>query len=140
MNVKVEELMSTQVVTAEPHHTAGHIRGLLERNHIQAVPIVDTEGSPLGIVSLADLTSDVRERSPASQFLTEKVYTVARYDDVHIAARVMRNHHIHRVVVTDAKRVVGILSSFDLLKLVEEHRFVMKAAPTPAKRGAGGRV
>ena len=140
MNIKVEDLMSSQVVTAEPHHTAGHIRGLMERNRIQAVPIVDTEGGPVGIVSLTDLTGDVSESSPASSFLTEKVYTVARYDDVHIAARVMRNHRIHRVVVTDEQRVVGILSSFDLLRLVEEHRFVMKGAPTPSKRRGAGRA
>ena len=46
----------------------------------------------------------------------------------------MRNHKIHRVVVTHEKQVVGILSAFDLLKLVEGHRFVAKTAPTSSKR------
>jgi signal-transduction protein with cAMP-binding, CBS, and nucleotidyltransferase domain len=66
--------------------------------------------------------------------MTEKVYTVPRYDDVSSAARVMRNHKIHHVVVTHEQQVVGILSSFDLLKLVEDHRFVPKNAPTGSKR------
>ena len=44
----------------------------------------------------------------------------------------MRNHRIHHVVVTHEKKVVGILSAFDLLKLVEDHRFVMKSAPQAA--------
>ena len=41
--------------------------------------------------------------------------------------------HAGRVVVTDERKVVGILSAFDLLKLVEDHRFQMKQAPTPGK-------
>jgi len=53
---------------------------------------------------------------------------------VSIAARVMRNHGIHRVVVTHEKKVVGMLSAFDLLKLVEDHRYVAKNAPTRSKR------
>ena len=72
--------------------------------------------------------------------MTEKVYTVPKYDDVSTAARVMRNHHIHRVVVTHEQAVVGVLSSFDLLKLVEGHRFVAKNAPTPSKRKGSKRA
>ncbi len=67
--------------------------------------------------------------------MTQKVYTVPQYADPSLAARIMRKHKIHHVVVTHEKKVVGIISSFDLLKLVEEHRFVMKNAPdTPKSR------
>ena len=69
-----------------------------------------------------------------SRIVDPKVYTVPRYDGVHIAARIMRNHKIHHLVVTEEKKIVGILSSFDLLKLVEEHRFTMKNAPAESKR------
>ncbi len=134
MGFQVKELMAEQVVTAEPHQTVGHIRTLLERNHIHAVPVVDGDGQPVGIVSLTDLVADVKDGSPVSQLMTEKVYTVPLYEDVSIAARVMRNHRIHRVVVTHENRVVGVLSAFDLLELIEGHRFVMKNPPTPSKR------
>ena len=46
----------------------------------------------------------------------------------------MRNHRIHHAVVTDETKVVGVLSSFGLLKLVEEHRWVPKNPPTPKKQ------
>ena len=55
------------------------------------------------------------------------------YNDVSAAARVMRKHRIHHVVVTHEKSVVGIISSLDLLKLVEGHRFTAKKAPAPRK-------
>jgi len=65
---------------------------------------------------------------------------VTKYDDVSTAARVMRNHKIHRVVVTHEQKVVGVISAFDLLKLVEDHRFVAKNAPTPSKRRGSKRA
>ena len=66
--------------------------------------------------------------------MSEPVFTVPRYGQPHLAARIMRNHHIHHVVVTEGKKVVGIVSAYDLLRLVEEHRYVEKGAPTPPKR------
>jgi signal-transduction protein with cAMP-binding, CBS, and nucleotidyltransferase domain len=47
----------------------------------------------------------------------------------------MRNHHIHHLVVTHENEIVGVLSSFDLLQLVEDHRFAIKNPPTSSKRG-----
>lgn len=134
MNVKVHELMAGSVVTTQPHATVEHVRGMLERNKIGAIPVVDSEGQPVGIISATDLAADLKPGSPISSLMTEKVYSVPQYDDVSIAARVMRNHRIHRVVVTHEQKVVGMLSAFDLLGLVEGHRFVAKNAPTASKR------
>ncbi len=134
MNVKVNELMAESVVTTQPHATVEHVRGMLERNKIGAIPVVDTDGEPVGIVSATDLAAELKPGSPIKTIMTEKVYSVPQYDDVSIAARVMRNHKIHRVVVTHEQKVVGMLSAFDLLKLVEGHRFVAKNAPTASTR------
>jgi CBS domain-containing protein len=137
MSVKVEELMTKSVITAQPHHSVEHVRNMLENNSISAVPVVDSNGHPIGIVSSTDLVQDLKPGAPISQIMTEKVYTVPQYDDTSVAARVMRNHNIHRVVVTHEQSVVGMLSAFDLLKLVESHRYVAKNAPTPSKRKGG---
>lgn len=134
MNVKVAELMSSFVVTTEPHKSINHVRDMIGKSNVSAIPVVNTDGEPVGIVSSTDLISELDGGSPVSSVMTEKVYTVPKYEDVSIAARIMRNHRIHRVVVTHEKKVVGILSAFDLLKLVEEHRYVAKNPPTTSKR------
>ena len=139
MSVKVEELMTKSVITAQPHQSVEHVRNMLERNSISSVPVVDSDGHPIGVVSSTDLVQELKPAAPISQIMTEKVYTVPQYDDTSIAARVMRNHKIHHVVVTHEQKVVGILSAFDLLKLVESHRYVAKNAPTPSKRKGGKR-
>jgi len=139
MSIKVEELMTRSVITAQPHQSVEHVRSMLEKNSISAVPVVDSDGHPIGVVSSTDLVQELKPGSPISQVMTEKVYTVPQYDDTSIAARVMRNHKIHRVVVTHEKQVVGMLSAFDLLELVESHRYVAKNAPTPSKHKGGKR-
>ena len=139
MNTKVAELMSNSVVTAEPHHSVEHVRNLMTRNSISSVPVVNGDGEPVGIVSATDLAHDLKAGSHISAIMTEKVYVVPKYEDVSIAARVMRNHKIHHVVVTHEKEVVGVLSAFDLLKLVEGHRYVAKNPPTKSSRKGGKR-
>jgi len=134
MNVKVHELMSESVVTTEPHVSVDRVRRILQRNKIGAVPVVDSDGQPIGIVSATDLVPSLKADAAVSTIMTEKVYTVPKYDDVSVAARIMRNHGIHRVVVTHEQKVVGVLSAFDLLRLVEEHRFVAKNPPTGSRR------
>src|SRR3712207_3908588 len=79
--------------------------------------------------------SEPQGSTPIGGVMTSEVYTIPQYNDIHHTARLMRNHKIHHVV-TQEKKVVGVLSSFDLLKLVEQHRFVMKAGPTPSRREA----
>ena len=134
MNVKVHDLMTESVVTAQPHMSVEHVRGMLDNNKIGSVPVVDTDGKPVGVVSATDLAHDLKGGTPVSKLMTEKVYTVPKYDDVSIAARVMRNHKIHHVVVTHEQAVVGVLSAFDLLELVEDHRYIAKNPPTPSTR------
>ncbi len=134
MNVKVHELMTKDVVTTEPHASIERVRRILQRNQVGAVPVVDTEGRPVGIVSSRDLAADLSPESPVSKVMTEKVFSVAQYDDVSIAARVMRKHKIHRVVVTHEQKVAGVVSAFDLLALVEGRRFVAKNPPSKGRR------
>ena len=140
MNVKVHDLMTASVVTAQPHQSVQHVRDMLENNHIGLAPVVDTEGHPVGVISVTDLAHDLKAGSPIKSIMTEKVYTVPQYDDVSIAARIMRNHKIHHVIVTHEQKVVGVISSFDMLKLVEDHRYVAKNAPTPSKRKGSKRT
>ena len=100
MNVRVHELMTETVLTTEPHANVEHVRRIMERNKIGAIPVVDSEGQPVGIVSISDMVPELKPGSPVSKVMTDKVYTVPQYDDVSTAARVMRNQRIHRVVVT----------------------------------------
>jgi CBS domain-containing protein len=126
--------MTESVVTTNRNASIDEVRRLMEEHGVGAIQVVDQAGQPVGIISSNDRLRDVDPGSPVGMVMTDGVYTVPKYDDVSIAARVMRNHKIHRVIVTHEKKVVGVLSSFDLLKLVEGHRFVAKDPPTESRR------
>jgi signal-transduction protein with cAMP-binding, CBS, and nucleotidyltransferase domain len=139
VNVTIDELMQHPVMAATPHQSVGHVRKVMSDHTVSAMPVVDSDGRPVGIVTATDMLEDHKDATPISKVMASPVYTVARYDGPHIAARVMRNHHLHHVVVTEAKEIVGMLSSFDLLRLVEDHRFVAKQGPTASKKRVGRR-
>ena len=133
MSLKIDDIMVKDVITAQPHHTVDHVRGLMRRNRILAVPVIGPDDDPVGIVTSSDLLQDLNGATPISQLMTERVYKVPAYNDVSIAARMMRQHRIHHVVVTHEKKIVGIVSSFDLLQLVEKHKFEAKGTSVPRK-------
>jgi CBS domain-containing protein len=134
MNVKVEDLMVKSVVTTLPHKSIGHVQSIMAKNNIKSVPVVDGENHIKGIVTSTDLLEDLNEASPVSTVMQIKVFTIPPYSDVTIAARMMRNHGINHLVVSDEQKIVGVLSAHDLLALVEDHRFVMKNPPTPSRK------
>lgn len=134
MTVKIADLMAKRVVTSTPHQSVGHVRDMMIRNRIQSIPIVGPDKEPIGIVTSTDLARRVKDTSPISRIMTRDIVVVPAYNDVSVAARVMRKHKIHHVIVTHEKQVVGLISSFDLLKLLDGKRFVMSNAPTPGRK------
>jgi predicted transcriptional regulator len=61
----------------------------------------------------------VEERAVAVRdVMTPVVHQVPASASVAEAARIMVDHHIHRLVVTQGKEPVGIISSMDLLRVI----------------------
>lgn len=119
--------MSHSVLTTVPHKSIEHVRQMMSRNNIQSVPVVNTDNEPIGIVTTSDLMEgNLKEGTPISKVMTESVRTIQKYAGIQDAAHLMIKHKIHHLVVTHEKEVVGVISSFDLLKLVEGKRFVGK--------------
>jgi CBS domain-containing protein len=52
--------------------------------------------------------------------MTPAVHHVSASARIAEAARVMVDHHIHRLVVTEGREPVGIITSMDLLRVIAE--------------------
>lgn len=129
MNVKISDLMTTQVMTTTRHRTLGHVRKQMDTHGVHALPVIDTDGEPLGMITSSDLLDGRGDGSRVGTIMSHDVVTVPAYSEPRLAARIMRNKRIHHLVVTHEKKIVGILSTFDLLRLVEDHSFRAKQAP-----------
>ncbi|MEQ1895394.1 MAG: CBS domain-containing protein [Planctomycetota bacterium] len=134
--VRIEDVMTSQVISVTRHQTVGHVRALIAEHGIHSVPVVDPDGSAAGILTTTDLVASVADETLVGNLMTCEVETITPYADPSLAARLMRKHGIHHLVVTHEHKVVGIVSSFDLLQLIEDRRFVAKNMPTPPRKSA----
>lgn len=117
--MEIAELMSRNVVTLKSAHTVEQARLLLREHSVSALPVVGEQGEPRGIVSAIDLAAELDPKTPVSEVMTPDVYAFRASDEAEKVVLVMRNQHIHHVVVTEGKKLVGILSALDLLELIE---------------------
>ncbi len=128
--MRVADIMSTQIRAARPRDTVAELRLRLLTRRIHALPVIDRHGAPLGIVTATDLLTDCSPENPVTEVMTSQVLTVPPATEVQVAARLMRVHHIHHLLVADAEgQVAGVLSSFDLLGVLE-------GSETPVEAGA----
>ncbi len=140
MNVKVADLMVPRVLVAMPSDKVAYVREVMLGQSIHAIPVIDDESRPVGIVTSSDLVENLSGDLEVGDIMTSHVLTGPQYDDVHVAARMMRNHGLHHLIVTHEGEIVGILSSFDLLQVIEDYRFRMTNPPTASTRKGNKRL
>jgi CBS domain-containing protein len=137
----VSDVMTRSVHVASPLTPFKLLVRLIEENRISAVPIVDQQGMPVGIVSESDLLLKERrvelesshdllhvqkrrhERAKAagmvaSDLMTSPAMTIASSTSLSEAARLMQEKNVRRLVVVDPRgRIAGIVSRSDLLQV-----------------------
>ncbi len=118
--MKIEDLLVREMVTAAPDEAAIDLREKMSNHRVHALPVVDELGVVLGIVTSSDLEDDVPDETPVGEIMSEEVYEIHPEDDAREAAKLMREEGTHHLIVTEAKRAVGVLSSFDLLRVIVE--------------------
>lgn len=138
-SVQIADLMVEDVVTASPGDKIGALRIVMKERGFNALPVVDDKGEPIGILTTTDLLDAPSEDAPVESVMTREVVTIPTYARIPDAAKVMRNHRIHHLVVTNEKKIVGILSSFDILDLVAGKRFILREPASRPKKGGANR-
>jgi CBS domain-containing protein len=135
MAMKVREIMSRPVITVSAETGIKAAANLLVEHRVSALPVLDAKGRLVGIVSEADLLSIETRPDPRAQatplvptagsspktvgeVMTRDVLTVSPGSEVSEAARIMLDEGIRRVPVVQGRRVVGILSRRDLVKVI----------------------
>lgn len=100
------------------------VRLLVERN-IGALVVVDASERPCGIISERDVLQQCAKRHEAllttrvSDVMTRKVIFVAPGDDVEDVRDVMTKCRIRHLPVLDGEKLVGLVSSGDVMKVLQ---------------------
>ena len=126
----VERLMESNVRTVSAELPVASLEEFLLGEEIGGAPVVEDDGRLRGIVSKTDIvrhlaedldltTAEALNDVSVGDIMTEDVVTVAIDAPVSKVARTMVEQHVHRVIVVDDERTIrGILTTFDLLKLL----------------------
>ena len=128
--MRVAELMKEPVVTIGMETSVQSAVVMLADDHISAVPVTDTTGRMIGVVSSTDILTAEAEvedeaarealfaSTPVRDLMTPRPLTVAPDADVKEAAQQMLYADVHRLFVTAGGRVVGVISSSDIVRAV----------------------
>ncbi|HXE71062.1 MAG TPA: CBS domain-containing protein [Candidatus Nitrosotenuis sp.] len=142
----VKDIMQSQVISATPDMTVKELAHLLTQKTISGVPVVDSQGQLLGVVSLSDLAAhidrshptlsrpqhvdtwyesrlldrfvieDFEDQAVARDIMTPAVYQIEESATLEELAEMMAAGNIHRVIVTRQGKMVGIVSTMDMVR------------------------
>jgi len=116
----VRSVMSSPAITIGPDATIEEASKILIEKGINHLPVVDDNGRLIGIVTSWDIAKAVAKGGvKVEDIMTRRVITAHPDDPIEIAARKMDVNDISALPVVDEKgRVVGVVSSQDLSKLL----------------------
>jgi CBS domain-containing protein len=140
------DVMTRDVVSVAPDTPVRKIASLLVKHRIGAVPVIDSSGAPIGIVSESDLIRPDRgdreawrrswlellaegepiapeflawfhsQNNSARAVMSAPVITVTEETNLGRIAEILTKHRIKRVPVVADGRIVGIVSCADLVR------------------------
>jgi CBS domain-containing protein len=149
--MRVQDVMTRQVSTVSAAATAEQAWELMRVKRIHH--LVVTEGREIvGVISDRDMGgrqgASVRNTRLVSELMTGRVVTVEPTTPVRKAANLLRGKSIGCLVITERGRIVGIITTADLLELlgrgverpnpVNERRVISHRAPHRKRHQAAG--
>jgi len=144
-HVLLKDVISRDVVSINPQDTLREALSTMVENHVSALPVVDSRGHCVGVLSVTDLLGMTRDLSDelnalsesggldherlvqklehaevltdqVQAWMTSSVVSVQVNGTIQQAARLMLKNRVHRLVVLDDQRsVYGVVSTMDLL-------------------------
>lgn len=136
----VKELMTKDVITVSPQTTLKEVGKIFKEKRISGVPVVDDTGNIVGIVTVTDILTIIRQiyqwqevqrrteglnisefvgsewlNKKVSQVMKGNVYTLDENKNIHEVMELMFKHEIHTIPIMKDDKLVGIIGKRDLV-------------------------
>jgi CBS-domain-containing membrane protein len=113
MNATVRDFMNAKLVYLAEGNRPEVARKFILDFGITAVPVLDSDHKPIGVISLRNLADP---RSPEPQ-VSKPAKTIGVNEPVSAAARALVDGNVHHlVVVAPEGRAVGMISTLDVIR------------------------
>lgn len=123
---KAKDLMNTDLISVEPDDTIDKAICTMLKYGLSGLPVVDSSGHVLGVVSEFDLLDLVwnpqTDQDRVCHHMTSDVRKVDENTDLSNVAELFRTLSIRRLPVMRGDRMVGVISRHDLLRHVLQAR------------------
>jgi CBS domain-containing protein len=143
--MRAHQIMTKSVVTVTPVTTILEAANVMLQRHVSGLPVVDTAGKLVGIVSEGDFirrreigTNRKRGRlltfilgpgraaldyvhehgGSVGDIMTREPFTIAEDTPIEEIVRLMETKNVKRLPVTRGERILGIVSRADILRAV----------------------
>lgn len=126
--MRVTDVMQTNLRTIRGTDTVGEAISLLAESHVSGVPVVDDHGRLVGVLSNSDILEALAEHTdPESreavfeqtlvqEVMTPRPQTINPEATIRDAAQRMLYLEVHRLFVEQDGRLIGVVSTTDLVR------------------------
>ena len=122
--MKASDVMTPNPTARRPEDDLKSVLEVMKQENVGIVPITEGNGEQrvVGVVTDRDIALYLGEgdRRPsevrASETMTTDIVSVGPDADIHEVSRKMQNAQVRRVLVTEGKRLLGVIATADLAR------------------------
>lgn len=123
MTIYAADVMIRDVITVSEATPLKEVARMFSEKKITGAPVINAQGDLKGVISETDIvrkTTSIGAWSPtaAGQIMTKPAITISPNDTLQRVCELMYNRRIHRVVVAEGSKIVGIITTMDILRAV----------------------
>ena len=127
--MKARDVMNRRVTAATPHAIGRDLALQLLSGMYSGLPVVDANGTVIGVVTEFDLLEAVREGKDlqtvkAAEIMGRPPVCVEEDEPIDAVIAKMTTHHIIRVPVVRGGKLIGVIARADILSRMIEPEFV----------------
>jgi len=122
----VKDVMSSPAITIEENASANRVAALMDKTDLGCIVVTTKDGKPIGIITERDLVVRVLAKNvkpdslKAKEVMTAPLINIEPDATVTDAARRMSRLNVRRLGVMYKEKLVGIISSKDILGVMPE--------------------
>lgn len=119
--MKIEDVMSTDLIVGYVPGTVKDALRTLAKNNVSGMPILKKDTKTIvGVVTRSDIFRNADEEQLAL-IMSNEIHFVEKDQDVKEAAKLLYKNRIHGLpVINKRKHLIGIISPTDILKVLSE--------------------
>ena len=121
----INQIMNTSILSVDSSVTATDAAKMMEDTDVGAIVVLENN-IPVGIVTDRDFAIKIAAHSypidtPVRRIMSSPLISVDPHSDLWIASDLMSTRKVRKLPVIDDDKVVGIITSSDIVKHIADH-------------------